>query len=110
MSQFTLARVWTVDECNEYNATLAALDPRPEHPRELNLTAGGEPRAPGDCEPFPESNTITNPRFVFLREVGGKNCLKSFLDMVTQQESYKTSVSRAITPAGLPPSALDDEF
>jgi len=85
MSQFTLARVWTVDECNEYNATLAALDPRPEHPRELNLTAGGEPRAPGDCEPFPESNTITNPRFVFLREVGGKNCLKSFLDMVTQQ-------------------------
>jgi hypothetical protein len=32
------------------------------------------------------------------------------IDMVTQQESYKTSVSRAITPAGLPPSALDDEF
>lgn len=32
------------------------------------------------------------------------------IDMVTQQESYKTSVSRAITPAGLPPLALDDEF
>ncbi len=32
------------------------------------------------------------------------------IDMVTQQESYKTSVSRAIAPAGLPPSALDDEF
>ncbi len=32
------------------------------------------------------------------------------IDMVTQQESYKTSVSRAIIPAGLPPSTLDDEF
>jgi hypothetical protein len=30
------------------------------------------------------------------------------VDMVTQQESYKTTVSRTITPAGLPPSSLDE--
>jgi hypothetical protein len=30
------------------------------------------------------------------------------VDMVTQQESYKASVSRSIAPAGLPPADLDD--
>lgn len=30
------------------------------------------------------------------------------VDMVTQQESYKASVSRAIAPAGLPPTSLDE--
>ena len=30
------------------------------------------------------------------------------IDLVTQQESYKTSVSRAITPAGLSSSSLDE--
>lgn len=30
------------------------------------------------------------------------------IDLVTQQESYKATVSRAITPAGLSPSSLDE--
>jgi hypothetical protein len=30
------------------------------------------------------------------------------VDMITQQESYKASVSRAIAPAGLSPTSLDE--
>jgi hypothetical protein len=32
------------------------------------------------------------------------------IDMITQQESYKVSVSRAITPAGLRSPSLEDDF
>ena len=34
---------------------------------------------PGDCEPFPRDPWGTNPKYLFLREIGGPDCLAIFL-------------------------------
>lgn len=83
-------KVWITDP---QTRTLA------DEPRQLlNLLPNGQGQLEGNLQ-------LTVPM----------GCLEAWfeaiaIDMVTQQESYKTSVSRAITPAGLPPSSLDDEF
>lgn len=42
----------------------------------------GGPDDKGYCTVLSESKTLTNPKFLFLREVGGPECLKRFLDDV----------------------------
>lgn len=104
MSTTKTANTWTVDEIN---AIFAAQGPRPPPCRSLPADAAEMPcssceckedsKLPMDKAPPPDpsrgpvdclakilvpSKTMTNLRFIFLREVGGPQCLKRFLDDV----------------------------
>lgn len=46
---------------------------------------GPDDKGPG-CHVLPQRSWATNPKYLFLREIGGGSCLKAFLDIVIMGE------------------------
>jgi len=91
-AEFATSTTWTVAECNaNLAASIVPLDPQgrlilsgANEPYSARSTITDKAPPPRACAAFPSSNTLTNPRFLFLREIGGKTCLSTFLESVIQ--------------------------
>lgn len=91
-SGIVASRAWTPidDSASARGRCVSAFEWTPPAPR----ATPGRPARPArpvapprlplepECQLFPTSNTATNNRFLFLREIGGGDCLRPFLENI----------------------------